>query len=97
MSYIITNAVAILLATCAGLGIGLLYRILPQRQVKRSPVALLITAAVNVPLNDQLARGGADPAQLRAHFERSWVVWNVLRAIAATASFGSLITAVRAL
>ena len=46
VSYIITNAVAILLATCAGLGIGLLYRILPQRQVRRSPVALLITAFI---------------------------------------------------
>ncbi len=46
MSYIIANAVAILLATCAGLGIGLAYQALPQRQVRGSPILLFITACI---------------------------------------------------
>ena len=46
MIYIITNAVAILLATCAGLGIGLAYQVLPQARVRGSPAVLFITAFI---------------------------------------------------
>lgn len=37
-------------------------------------LTLLITIAVNVPLNDQLASGGA-----RAAFENRWVLFNIVR------------------
>jgi len=56
---------------------------------------LVITAAVNVPLNNTLDAAGdplriADPAAVRAHFEAVWVRWNVVRSVASTAAFGSL-------
>ncbi|MET7710836.1 anthrone oxygenase family protein [Micromonospora sp. NPDC005413] len=55
----------------------------------------IITAAVNVPLNDKLASAGspghiADLAAVREHFESSWVAWNIVRALANTAAFGCL-------
>ncbi|WP_237710862.1 DUF1772 domain-containing protein [Saccharopolyspora spinosa] len=54
----------------------------------------VVTAAVNVPLNNELAAGeGADPAALRARFEVRWVRWNLVRAFAATGSFGCLLAA----
>jgi uncharacterized membrane protein len=61
---------------------------------------LVVTFAVNVPLNDRLAAAGdvadmADPAAVRARFEPSWVAWNVVRAVASTAAFGCLLWAVR--
>ncbi len=46
MSYILTNVVAILLATCAGLGIGLAYQVLPQRRDRGARVVLFITAFI---------------------------------------------------
>ena len=46
MSYIVTNAVAILLATCAGLAIGLAYQMIPREQVGGSPIVLFITAFI---------------------------------------------------
>jgi len=60
---------------------------------------LLITFAVNVPLNDQLEAAGApsgiaDLAAVRARFETSWVRWNVVRAVLSTASFVALAYAV---
>lgn len=52
----------------------------------------LVTVAVNVPLNDQLAAAGdasgiGDPAAVRERFEGRWVAWNIVRAVAATAAF----------
>ncbi|MFJ5232271.1 DUF1772 domain-containing protein [Kitasatospora sp. NPDC088391] len=56
---------------------------------------IVVTAAVNVPLNDRLAAAGApadlaDPAAVRAAFEQVWVRWNLVRALAATAAFACL-------
>lgn len=58
-------------------------------------VVLGVTAAVNVPLNNVLARagdvdGGTDLAALRDRFEVSWVRGNVVRAVASTGAFGLL-------
>ncbi|MFJ6565839.1 DUF1772 domain-containing protein [Streptomyces sp. NPDC091292] len=51
--------------------------------------AFLITVAVNVPLNDALARPG-DPTVLRENFEAPWVAWNITRALLCTAATGFL-------
>ncbi|MFI6391256.1 DUF1772 domain-containing protein [Nonomuraea sp. NPDC050547] len=56
-------------------------------------VMFFVTAGVNVPLNDQLAAAGdpdkiADLGAVRAAFEAKWVTWNIVRALAATGSFG---------
>jgi uncharacterized membrane protein len=64
-------------------------------------VALGVTAAVNVPLNDQLAAAGdpaaiADLAAVRLRFEDRWVLWNVVRTVAATGAFGCLLGALLA-
>jgi uncharacterized membrane protein len=53
---------------------------------------LVITMAVNVPLNDELeAAGDADDISdlhaVRARFETAWVRWNLARTIANTAAF----------
>ncbi len=48
-------------------------------------VGLGVTAAVNIPLNDQLAAGGD-----RAGFESAWVAWNIVRALATTGAFAAL-------
>ncbi|MFG1841624.1 DUF1772 domain-containing protein [Micromonospora sp. NPDC049175] len=56
-------------------------------------VVLGVTAAVNVPLNNVLARAGdtdTDLAALRHRFEASWVRANVVRAVASTGAFGLL-------
>ncbi|MFD2765345.1 DUF1772 domain-containing protein [Micromonospora eburnea] len=58
-------------------------------------LVLVVTLAVNVPLNDRLAAGldatpPADPAALRAVFEEAWVRWNLVRAVLNTAAFGCL-------
>ena len=55
---------------------------------------LVVTFRVNVPLNDALAAAGdADPAAVRARFERTWVQWNVVRAVLSTGAFGCLVGA----
>jgi uncharacterized membrane protein len=56
-------------------------------------VMFVVTAAVNVPLNNELAAAGdaseiGDPAAVRARFEGRWVRWNLVRAFASTASSG---------
>ena len=63
-------------------------------------VVLVITFALNIPLNNQLeAAGGghpdgiADLAGTRKHFEATWVALNHVRTIGCTAAFGSLIWA----
>ncbi|MEU5129663.1 DUF1772 domain-containing protein [Streptomyces mobaraensis] len=53
---------------------------------------LVITGAVNVPLNNTLAAAGSpdrirDFAAVRGAFEATWVRWNLVRALASTASF----------
>jgi len=55
---------------------------------------LLITGALNIPLNNALENGGDDFAAVRAKFETAWVRWNVLRALVSTAGFGCLVAAV---
>ena len=58
---------------------------------------LVVTFAVNVPLNDALAAAGdADPALVRARFEGTWVRWNVVRAVLSTGAFGCLTWALAA-
>jgi uncharacterized membrane protein len=57
---------------------------------------VVITAAVNVPLNDDIKAAGdpdriADLAAVRNAFhETRWVAWNIVRAIATTVAFGCL-------
>ncbi|MGQ5261271.1 anthrone oxygenase family protein [Micromonospora sp. ZYX-F-536] len=58
-------------------------------------VVLGVTAVVNVPLNNVLARAGdvdrvGDLAALRERFEAAWVRGNVVRAVASTGAFGLL-------
>jgi uncharacterized membrane protein len=58
-------------------------------------VVLIVTFAVNVPLNDQLNAAG-DPSRIpdlhavRERFEAVWVRWNVVRTVACTLAFGCL-------
>ncbi|WP_046468541.1 anthrone oxygenase family protein [Allosalinactinospora lopnorensis] len=59
---------------------------------------IVITIARNIPMNNALDAAGpvdriADPGEVRARFEGSWVRWNVVRAITSTAAFGCLIWA----
>ncbi|WP_371778165.1 anthrone oxygenase family protein [Streptosporangium subroseum] len=56
---------------------------------------LVITAAVNVPLNNMLDAAGdprhiTDLAAVREQFEATWVRWNLIRAVTCTAAFGCL-------
>jgi uncharacterized membrane protein len=55
----------------------------------------LITAAINVPLNNALDAAGdpgriADLRAVRNQFEGRWVAWNIVRAVANVAAFGCL-------
>lgn len=57
--------------------------------------SLVVTRAINIPLNDALAAAGepgriADPAAVRSRFEARWVRWNVARALLCTAALGCL-------
>ncbi|MET7394382.1 anthrone oxygenase family protein [Dactylosporangium sp. NPDC005572] len=57
-------------------------------------VVFVVTAAINVPLNNQLnaagpAAGIPDLAAVRASFEADWVRWNLVRTVA---SAGALLT-----
>lgn len=60
-------------------------------------LVLIVTFAVNVPMNDALRAAGApdtisDLAAVRERFdEAKWVRWNLVRAIACTGAFGALI------
>lgn len=58
-------------------------------------MAFVVTSAINVPLNDQLANAGNPDhvrhlAEVRANFENRWVLWNNVRALLHTAAFASL-------
>lgn len=61
-------------------------------------VTFIITVAVNVPLNNELAAAGApdrsaDPAVVRERFEATWVRWNAARAVTSTAALACLVIA----
>jgi uncharacterized membrane protein len=54
---------------------------------------VLITGAVNLPLNAALqdaAPDFADAADLRSRFEDRWVRWNVIRTLTSTGALGAL-------
>ena len=51
-------------------------------------LALVITFAVHLPLNDALADGGT-----RQAFETPWLTWHVIRTLTATASFVAVLNA----
>ncbi|MCX0274635.1 DUF1772 domain-containing protein [Nocardia zapadnayensis] len=59
-------------------------------------VAVVITFAVHLPLNDALKAAGApadlaDPAAVREAFAESrWVAWNIVRTVTSTAAFACL-------
>lgn len=53
-------------------------------------LALITTMAINVPLNDTLAKDGN-----RAAFEHKWLVWNDIRTLACAAALACLIRAIR--
>jgi uncharacterized membrane protein len=58
-------------------------------------VAVIITVAVNVPLNDALKAAGdpahIDVAQARARFhEARWAAWNLIRVATSVPAFGLL-------
>ncbi len=60
-----------------------------------SLLGLLVTRALSVPLNDQLARAGdprhlADLATVRNRFEAPWIGWNVARTVLTTAAVACL-------
>ncbi|MEU1040514.1 DUF1772 domain-containing protein [Streptomyces sp. NPDC005551] len=61
-------------------------------------LALVVTVAANIPLNNGLADAGepariADPAAVREEFEDPWVAWNVVRALLSTLALGCLVRA----
>ena len=61
-----------------------------------SLLGFVVTMALNVPLNDDLAAAGepgkiADIAAVRDDFLGPWVVWNIVRALAITGSFVALV------
>lgn len=58
-------------------------------------MTLLVTIAVNVPLNNALDRAGApdqiaDPAAVRRAFESVWVPWNTVRTVLSTLALAYL-------
>ena len=63
-----------------------------------SAASLVITAAVNVPLNNALDAAddparSTDPAVIRRRFEGRWVRWNIGRTAASTGAFACLVWA----
>ncbi|MHC5260818.1 anthrone oxygenase family protein [Streptomyces sp. UC4497] len=61
-------------------------------------LAFVVTSALNVPLNDQLAKAASsdhikDLAAVRENFESAWTTWNIVRALLHTAAFGCLLWA----
>jgi uncharacterized membrane protein len=58
-------------------------------------VAIVVTFAVNVPLNNQLeAARGVDTAEglaaARAQFEAAWVRWNIVRTVGSTGALATI-------
>ena len=61
--------------------------------------AFIVTVAINVPLNNRLAKAGlpSDPNQLsaiRANFESTWVHWNIVRTSLSTCALVALVAAI---
>lgn len=56
-------------------------------------LTLVITMAVNVPLNDALRDGSGSAAHLRAQFESTWTAWNVVRTVTSCGAFAALAVA----
>lgn len=54
---------------------------------------LVITGAVNIPINNALEAGRDGYAELRARFEAPWVRWNVVRTLVSTVGFGCIVGA----
>jgi uncharacterized membrane protein len=63
---------------------------------------VIITMAINVPMNDALKAAGApdqipDLAAVRAAFDETrWLTWNLIRTLATTTAFGALCWALTA-
>ncbi len=55
---------------------------------------VVVTGAINVPMNNALAADTVDFAALRAQFEDPWVRWNLVRTVLSAAGFGCLVGAV---
>jgi uncharacterized membrane protein len=58
-------------------------------------VAFVVTAGVNLPLNNELANAGDPttmpaPAAVRGRFEDRWLAWNVVRTVATTGALAAL-------
>jgi uncharacterized membrane protein len=58
-------------------------------------IVIVVTAAFNIPLNDELANAGepskiGDIARVRDDFVNPWVAWNIVRTLAAVASLGCM-------
>jgi uncharacterized membrane protein len=61
-----------------------------------STTAFVVTFALNVPLNDDLAtvdRGTADLTAARESYESDWNAWNGVRSLASLAAFSVLTVA----
>ncbi|MFJ6619878.1 DUF1772 domain-containing protein [Kitasatospora sp. NPDC091335] len=53
-------------------------------------LSMAVTAMVNVPLNNQLARVGADASAARSRFGSRWSSGNLVRTVACTAALAAL-------
>jgi len=53
-------------------------------------LGLLITAGLNIPLNNQLDKAH-DVASARHDFENPWIAWNIVRTLVTTAAFACLV------
>ncbi|MEU6213383.1 DUF1772 domain-containing protein [Streptomyces sp. JL4002] len=53
-------------------------------------LSLAVTAIVNIPLNNQLARAGADATAARTRFAGRWTTGNIIRTAACTAALAAL-------
>ncbi|WP_231905653.1 anthrone oxygenase family protein [Streptomyces davaonensis] len=52
-------------------------------------LALLVTATLNIPLNETLG-DARPPSEIREEFEDPWVAWNVVRTVLSTVALGCL-------
>jgi uncharacterized membrane protein len=53
-------------------------------------LGLLITAGLNIPLNNQLDKA-KNVATARHDFENPWIAWNIVRTLVTTAAFACLV------
>jgi uncharacterized membrane protein len=53
-------------------------------------LGLLITAGLNIPLNNQLDKAH-DVAAARRDYENPWIAWNIVRTLVTTAAFACLV------